>query len=117
MQKWRQWESAPDSDWGTALEREAVIRPLAEERKLGRAAVQEASQHLGVSRALVYRLIARYRQRAKTSSLLPWKRGPARNTRCLRRIARRPPHSLHQGVLPGTGASFAGSLVPRSQTA
>ena len=61
MQKWRQWESAPDSDWGTALQREAVIRPLAEEWKLGRAAVQEASQHLGVSRALVYRLIARYR--------------------------------------------------------
>ena len=83
MQKWRQWESAPDSDWGTALQREAVIRPLAEEWKLGRAAVQEASQHLGVSRALVYRLIARYRQRAKTSSLWPWKRGPARNTRCL----------------------------------
>ena len=83
MQKWRQWESAPDSDWGTALQREAVIRPLAEEWKLGRAAVQEASQHLGVSRALVYRLIARYRQRAQTSSLWPWKRGPARNTRYL----------------------------------
>ena len=83
MQKWRQWESAPDSDWGTALQREAVIRPLAEEWKLGRVAVQEASQHLGVSRALVYRLIARYRQRAQTSSLWPWKRGPARNTRYL----------------------------------
>lgn len=83
MQTWRQWESAPDSDWGTALEREAVIRPIAEGRKLGKAVVEEAGKHLGLSRALIYRLVSRYRQRPKTSSLLPWKRGPARNTRCL----------------------------------
>ena len=83
MQSWRQWESAPDSDWGTALEREAVIRPIAEGRKLGKAVVEEAGKHLGLSRALIYRLVSRYRQRPKTSSLLPWKRGPARNTRCL----------------------------------
>ena len=83
MQAWRQWESAPDSDWGTALEREAVIRPMAEERKLGKAAIEEASRHLRMSPALVYRLISRYRRRPKTSSLMPWKRGPARNTRYL----------------------------------
>jgi putative transposase len=83
MPKWRQWESAPDSEWGTALEREAVIRPLAEERRLGAAAILEAGRRLGVSRALIYRLVSRYRQRPKTSSLMPWKRGPDRNTRCL----------------------------------
>jgi len=30
MQKWQQWESASEADWGLAVEREAVIRPLAE---------------------------------------------------------------------------------------
>src|ERR1700733_3214802 len=29
MQKWQQWESASEADWGLAVEREAVIRPLA----------------------------------------------------------------------------------------
>ena len=62
-----------------------MIRPLAEETKLGEAAVLEAGRHLGVSRALIYRLVSRYRQRPQTSSLLPWKRGPVRNTRCLDR--------------------------------
>jgi hypothetical protein len=28
--KWRLWEIASSADWSTALEREAVIRPLAE---------------------------------------------------------------------------------------
>jgi putative transposase len=56
---------------------------MAEERKLGKAAIEEASRHLRMSPALVYRLISRYRRRPKTSSLMPWKRGPARNTRYL----------------------------------
>ena len=30
MQKWRQWENANQDAWQLALEREAVIRPLAE---------------------------------------------------------------------------------------
>jgi len=83
MQKWRQWESASDSDWGTALQREAVIRPMAEDGKVGKASVQEAGRQLGVSRTLIYRLVSRYRRRPKTSSLLPWKHGPARHTLCL----------------------------------
>jgi hypothetical protein len=31
MEKWRQWEAASKADWGTAVERESVIRALAEE--------------------------------------------------------------------------------------
>ena len=34
MQKRQQWESASDADWGLAVEREAVIRPLAERHNL-----------------------------------------------------------------------------------
>jgi putative transposase len=84
MQKWRQWESASDSDWGIALEREAVIRPLVEERRLGDESIEEAGRRLGLCRALIYRLVSRYRQRPRTSSLLPWKRGRGRYTRFLK---------------------------------
>ena len=33
MQKWRPWEAAYDTEWGLALEREAVIRPLTEQER------------------------------------------------------------------------------------
>jgi hypothetical protein len=35
--KWRSWEMASSADWSTALERESVIRPLAEQLRLSRA--------------------------------------------------------------------------------
>ena len=42
MQKWREWQTAPHSEWSVALEREAVIRPLAELNRLTMTAVQQA---------------------------------------------------------------------------
>jgi hypothetical protein len=39
MQKWRSWEAASDSEWGLALEREAVIGLLAEQGRLSVAAI------------------------------------------------------------------------------
>ena len=30
MQKWRSWQAASEAEWGLAVEREMVIRPLAE---------------------------------------------------------------------------------------
>jgi hypothetical protein len=39
MQKWRPWEAASDTEWGLALEREAVIRPLTEPERLSTAAL------------------------------------------------------------------------------
>ena len=33
MQKWRPWEADSDTEWGLALEREAVIRPLTEQER------------------------------------------------------------------------------------
>jgi putative transposase len=62
-----------------ALEREAVIRPIAEGVATAEA-VTRVVKRLRLSRSLVYRLIKRYRQRPQTSSLLPFKRGRARNS-------------------------------------
>jgi len=71
MQKWRQWETAPDADWDTAVEREPLIRTLAEEERLTKEQLQQAMLALRVRRGLLYKLLHRYRQRPQTSSLLP----------------------------------------------
>jgi putative transposase len=83
MQQWQQWEAASEADWGVAVEREMVIRPLAEHHQLSTHDVDEAISRLRVSRSLFYRLIHRYRQRPQTSSLLPWKRGRDKNVKLL----------------------------------
>lgn len=54
MQKWQQWESASEVDWGLAVEREAVIRPLAEQRRLCVEDVEAAVRHLGIGRSVLY---------------------------------------------------------------
>jgi hypothetical protein len=65
MQKWRPWEAASEAEWGLALEREAVIRPLAEQERLSVATVEEATQRLRLScSAAVYSLPPQNRQRA-----------------------------------------------------
>jgi putative transposase len=75
MQKWQQWEAASEADWGLAVEREAVIRPLAEQLKLSTQDTDQAMRCLNIGRSVLYKLVHRYRQRPQTSSLLPWKRG------------------------------------------
>jgi putative transposase len=83
MQKWRQWETASKADWGLALERESVVRPLAEEPKLTKERLQQAMLQLGLSRSVLYDLVRRFKLRPKTSSLLPCKRGRSSNLRFL----------------------------------
>lgn len=83
MQKWRQWEAASESDWGLAVEREGVIRPLAERQKLKIDDVEDAMHRLRISRSVLYSLLHRYKQRPQTSSLLPWKRGRDKNVSVL----------------------------------
>lgn len=83
MQKWQQWETASQVDWGLAVEREAVIRPLVEQQSLTLGDVERAVSQLRVSRSLLYTLLRRYRQRPQASSLLPWKRGRDNNVRVL----------------------------------
>jgi hypothetical protein len=58
--KWRSWETASPADWSTALEREAVIRPLAEQLRLSQAIIESAAQRLRLSRIALYRLLRRY---------------------------------------------------------
>ena len=72
MQKWRPWETANEVEWGLAVERESVIRPLAEEERLTNGRLQEAMLRLGLSRSVLYKLVQRYRDRPQTSSLLPF---------------------------------------------
>src|ERR1017187_6610076 len=54
MQKRQQWESASDADWSLAVEREAVIRPLAEQQRLCTEDVEEASRHLQIACSFLY---------------------------------------------------------------
>ncbi len=83
MQRWQEWQTASDADWSAALKREAIIRPLAEQVRLSESAVVEAAESLGLGRVTIYRLVNRYKRRPQTSSLLPWKRGRAKNSQFL----------------------------------
>ena len=59
-----QWQSASDEDWALALTREAVIRPLTDQPEVTEELVITASDELGISRSLVYRLVAKFRTAA-----------------------------------------------------
>jgi putative transposase len=83
MPEWREWATASDGDWIVANQREAVIRPLADQVRLTAQDVAAATFQLNLSRAMLYRLIQRYKQRPQTSSLLPWKRGRDRFTQVI----------------------------------
>jgi hypothetical protein len=61
MQKWQQWEAASEADWGTAVQREAVIRPLAEQAQLSVGDIDDAMSRLSMSRSVLYKLIHRYK--------------------------------------------------------
>jgi len=78
-----QWQSASDEDWALALARAAVIRPLSDQGELTEGLVATASTELGISRSLVYRLVAKFRKRPQVSSLLPGKRGRKAAARAL----------------------------------
>jgi hypothetical protein len=59
-----QWQSASEEDWALALAREAVIRPLTDQSEVTEELVVTASDELGISRSLVYRLVAKFRAAA-----------------------------------------------------
>ena len=62
-------------DWALAERRAEVIRPLAELDSLTIEKIDRAAGALGMSRGLIYRLLARYRKQPLLTSLLPRKRG------------------------------------------
>ena len=76
-------EEIPDEVWQVACAREAVIRPLAAAPHIGRAEIEAAATALGIRRAYVYRLLAAYRRRPQTSTLVPKHRGRPQNARVL----------------------------------
>jgi len=63
-------ECAEDVDWSHALHRESVLQPLSTRGSLSNEVVKEAAQTIGISRAHFYRLLAAYKQRPQTSTLL-----------------------------------------------
>src|SRR5215472_8726901 len=69
--------------WQVACAREAVMRPLATSRQIGRAEIEAAAKALEIGRGYVYRLLAAYRRRPQTSTLVPKHRGRPQNTRVL----------------------------------
>lgn len=72
------WETASPEEWALAAAREAVIRPLSEAGPVPIAIATEAAKALGISRSLLYRLVARFRAEPQLSSLLPGKPGRKR---------------------------------------
>ena len=59
-----------EKEWADAVRKEAVIRPLAEGAKLGRASVQAAAQALGLSVPRVYALVRAFRRHPVATSML-----------------------------------------------
>ncbi len=75
--------NASDALWSAAVERERVIATLATASQVSRSEVEGAAQELELSRAMVYRLVARYRRDPHTSALLSHSPGRRAGTRIL----------------------------------
>src|SRR3984885_11161394 len=75
-------DEIPEQLWQVACAREAVIRPLATSH-VGRQEIKPAARTLGIRRDYVYRLLAAYRDRPQTSTLVPKHRGRPHDARIL----------------------------------
>ena len=67
-------EAASDQQWESASRRATVLQNLLAGGG-GPAQVSEAARELGLSKAMVYRLLARYRVNPAPSELLPKREG------------------------------------------
>src|SRR4051812_21281374 len=76
-------EEIPEELWQVACARETVIRSLAASPHAGRAEIEAAATALGIRRSYIYRLLAAYRRRPQTSTLVPQHRGRPQNSRVL----------------------------------
>jgi putative transposase len=63
-------DDATDAQWAVAAKREEIIAKLASMDGIRRLEVDTAAKMLGLSRAMIYRLLARYREDSRTSALL-----------------------------------------------
>jgi putative transposase len=69
-------EAASDAEWKTASERAAAMERLVA-YGAGPEKITEVSEQLGLSKAMIYRLLARYRRNPAPSELLPRREGRA----------------------------------------
>jgi len=83
MRKPIAWHNASPADWELAGQRESVIRPLAARPSLTPEMVSETACALNLRRSLIYRLVAQYRKRPQTSTLLLGHSGRPRGSRFL----------------------------------
>lgn len=67
-------ETANEDAWAIARHRERVLSQLP--ARPSQAAIRDAMEELGMSRATLFRWLRRFRDSARTSSLLPRRRGP-----------------------------------------
>src|SRR6516162_7028916 len=111
MQKHRSWQGASETEWQEACRRESAIRSLIESGPVGHARADVVAKDLGISGALVYRLVSRYRLRAQTPSLLPSRRGRAPRSRLLDPAVLPIPRSSLRG---SEGFVFVCHLVSRT---
>ena len=67
-------EDASDGEWKTATERADAMERLVTQGT-GPSKITEISEQLGLSKAMIYRLLARYRKNPAPSELLPRREG------------------------------------------
>lgn len=72
-----------DPAWQKAVAREAIIRPLILATRISRGDVASACRHLGLKRTRLYELVAKFRRKPVTSSLLDETPGPEKGRRLL----------------------------------
>jgi hypothetical protein len=68
------------ADWALAKRREKVLSKLAASKECSRTMVQKASAALRLSRAMVFRLLARYKENQSVDALLLRPRGRKRGS-------------------------------------
>ncbi len=69
------FETATESEWQIAVTRETMLAPLLSKTGRTKDDIQRAAASLKLSRAMIFRLLHRYRRNPKTSTLLPVRRG------------------------------------------
>lgn len=65
----------PEPEWQAACKREAVMRRLANSRRLSQSLVVNACEELGLGRSQVYALLRKYRADPRVTSLIPGRPG------------------------------------------
>ena len=76
-------DKIPEKHWKLGWRRERVIAPLAHQEHVTQREIKEAARKLKLGRAMVFRLVARYRGEHRTSALIPGSPGRKPGSRVL----------------------------------